>query len=107
MARYRGVVGYGKDEESATGVFKTVIHEHTVFGDIEQDTRRLTPGEGVNQNLTLGDVISIIAPAEVIANYSAIRYITMGGVRWSVTSVVVRRPRLVVRTGEVYNGPTV
>lgn len=106
MARYRGVVGYGMDEESAGGVFKTVIHEHNVFGNIEQDTRRLTSGDRTNSNLVFADTISIFAPAAVIANYSAIRYIVIGGARWTVTSVVVKRPRLILRTGEVYNGPT-
>lgn len=106
MARFRGVVGYGKDEETADDVWKTVIHEHKVFGDIEQDTRRLSSGEGTNKNLVLGDTISIIAPPVVIENFSAIRYIKVGGVNWSVTSVQVRRPRLILQTGEVYSGPT-
>lgn len=106
MARFRGVVGYGKDEETGDGVFKTVIHEHLVFGNIEEDTRRLSPGEETNKNLVLGDTISVIAPAVVIENYSAIRYIKVLGVRWSVLSVQVKRPRLILRTGEVYNGPT-
>lgn len=106
MARFRGIVGYGKDEESSDDVFKTVIHEHNVFGTIKQDTRRLTSGEGVNKNLVLGNTISVIAPAEVLENFSAIRYVKVGGVNWSVTSVQVERPRLILQTGEVYNGPS-
>lgn len=106
MARFRGVVGFGKDEETSPDVFKTVITEKTLSGTIEQDTRRLS-GNGPNQNLSLENVFSLVGTAYAFANFTAIRYIEWAGSLWCVTSVRVERPRLILRIGEVYNGPKV
>ena len=39
-------------------------------------------------------------------NFFAIKYVRWMGARWVVTNVEVRRPRLILNLGEVYNGPT-
>lgn len=106
MARFNGRVGYGESVEAAAGVYEDVITEHIYSGDILRDTRQLQYGEKVNPDLSVGNQISILADAYANDHFFAIRYVEWAGVLWTVTDVEVQSPRLLLRLGEVYNGPT-
>lgn len=83
-----------------------VIVEKQYFGDVVRNTRRLQDGEYLNNDLTVSNSISIVADAYANNHFFAIRYVTWQGVRWTVSDVEVQPPRLILRLGEVYNGPT-
>ena|SRR5215204_2984832 len=105
MAKFNGKVGYGETVENAQGVFEDVITEITYFGDVIRNTRRLRDGEKVNDDLSVGNSISIVADAYASEHFFAIRYVEWAGSLWKVTEVEVQRPRLLLRLGGVYNGP--
>jgi hypothetical protein len=107
MAKFHGVIGYGVSLETAPGVWEDGIEEREYFGDVVRNTRRLGEGEGVNSNITVSNTISIVADAYAYAQFFAIRYVEWMGALWTVTDVEVQSPRLLLRLGEVYNGPTV
>lgn len=106
--KFYGVVGYGETVEtpSGSGVWVDTITERKYFGDIVKNTRRLQEGEYLNNDLTVGNSISIVADAYAYEHFFQMRYIRWGGVLWTVADVQVERPRLVLRLGGVYNGPT-
>lgn len=106
MARFYGKVGYGQTVEKAPGVWEDNITEIQYYGDVIRNSRRLTEGESVNDNLTVGNSISIVADEYANNHFFAIRYVEWAGTLWKVTNVDVQRPRLVLRLGEPYNGPT-
>lgn len=106
MTRFYGVVGYGDDVEEPPGVFVEKIIEKTYFGDVIRDARRLSDGEYLNLDLTVGNSISIVADAYATEHFWAIRYVEWSGAKWKVTSVEVRPPRLILQLGGVYNGPS-
>jgi len=106
MARFHGEVGYGTPTETAPGVWEDVIDEQEYTGDVIKNTRRLEAGEGVNDNITVGNSISIVADQFAIDNFSKIKYVRWMGAVWIVTNVEVRSPRLILALGGVYNGPT-
>lgn len=106
MARFHGKVGYGATVELANGVWDDVVTERTYFGDVVRNTRRFREGEQVNDDLTLGNSISIVADEYANGNVGAIRYVEWAGSKWKVTDVEIQRPRLLLRLGGVYNGPT-
>jgi hypothetical protein len=106
MARFYGRVGYGETEESAPGVHEDVIVERSYYGDVVRDMRRLSEGENLNKDLSVQNSISIVADAYANDHFHAIRYVEWAGVLWTVSTVEVRSPRLLLRLGEVYNGPT-
>ncbi len=106
MARYSGKVGYGHSVETSPGVHEDQITERQYYGDVEQQSRRSEDGPGVNNNLAASNVVSIVADPYANENFHAIRYIRWAGALWTVTNVEVKRPRLILRLGEVYNGPT-
>lgn len=105
MARFHGEVGYGESVEMTPGVWEDVVSEFPYYGDVVRNTRRLESTEGVNDNITVGNSISIVADQYAVDHIFAIRYIRWSGTLWTVTNVEVRSPRLILSLGEVYNGP--
>lgn len=106
MARFYGRVGYGEPVESAPGVWVDAIVEHSYYGDVIRDARNLKPGENLNPDLSVQNAISIVADAYANDHFFAIKYVEWAGALWTVSSVEVQSPRLLLRLGEVYNGPT-
>lgn len=109
MAKFYGEIGYGELVESppGSGVMTDQITERTFIGDVIDDSRRLQDaGDQLNREITVENLISVIADALLLKHYFAIRYIKWMGVTWTVDTVRVQAPRLILRLGEVYNGPT-
>ena len=108
MAKFYGEIGYGDSQETppASGVWVDDIVEFKYFGDVIRNTRKLESGEGLNDNITLGNSISILADQYAVEHFHKIRYIRWAGTLWTVTNVEVRSPRLILSLGSVYNGPT-
>lgn len=106
MAKFAGVIGYGEAAEIRPGVYDDVITEVLYFGDVIRNSRRLQEGEKVNDDLAVGNSISIVADQYANEHFFAIRYVNWAGVNWKVSTVEVQSPRLILRLGGVYNGPT-
>jgi hypothetical protein len=125
MARFYGKVGYGVSEETVPGVWSEKITERAYYGDILNDLRSTSASEKVNDDVRLQHRISIVAEAfseifsgdfsgdysedfsggDVLENYLQIKYVEWAGFLWTVNSVDVERPRLILSLGGVYNGP--
>lgn len=105
MAKFFGKIGYGFQVESAPGVYVDNIVVREYYGDVIRNTRKLREGEYLNNDLSVGNSISILADEYVNEHFHAIRYVEWAGVLWKVSEVEVERPRLLLRLGEVYNGP--
>jgi hypothetical protein len=108
MAKFYGEIGYGESVEtpSGSGTFVDVITEYSYYGDVIRNTRRLDDGEGLNNDISVGNSISIVADEFAVQHFFAIRYIRWAGTLWTVTNVEVRSPRLILTLGPVYNGPS-
>ena len=106
MARYYGKVGYGSAVENSAGVWVDEITERSYYGDVIRNTQKPEPGESLNDDITVGNSISIISDQYAIQNISKIVYAEWSGERWTVTNVEVKSPRLILSLGSVYNGPT-
>jgi len=108
MAKFYGEVGYGESVETApgSGVWEDQITEFQYYGDVIRDTRRLREGEYLNDDLSVGNSISIVADAYASEHFHAIRYVKWAGTLWKISEVEVQSPRLLLRLGGVYNGPT-
>jgi hypothetical protein len=106
MAKYFGEVGYGENVNTKPGVWEDQIVEKSYFGDVLRNTRQIREGENLNLDLSVQNSISIVADAYANEHFFAIRYIRWAGTLWTVTDVEVQSPRLILRLGGVYNGPT-
>ena len=106
MAKFHGKVGYGESTEVSPGVHEDTIVERTYFGEVLRNTRALSEAEKLNKDISVQNSISIVADAYASEHFFAIRYVEWAGVLWTVNTVEVESPRLLLRLGEVYNGPT-
>lgn len=107
MARFYGKIGYGESSETSPGVWVDDIVEYSYYGDVIRNARTLLDDDKVNNDLTVGNSISIVADAYANEHFFAIRYVEWMGSLWTVSNVEVQAPRLLLRLGEVYNGPQV
>lgn len=106
MARFYGKIGYGETIEASPGVHVDVIIERFYYGEIVRNSRNLSEGENLNKDLSISNSINIVADAYANEHFFAIRYVEWAGTLWTVSTVEVQRPRLLLSLGEVYNGPT-
>ena len=108
MTRFFGVVGYGESVEDPpeSGVWVDRVEEFPYQGDVVRNTRSLDSGEKLNNDISVGNSISIVADEYAVGHFFMIKYVMWQGVRWTVTNVEVREPRLILTLGGVYNGPT-
>ena len=106
MAKFCGMVGYGFDEETALDVHEYKTIERKYYGDVTRNSRRWEQGIDVNDDLNINNMIEIVADPYAFAHFFAIKYVEWMGTKWKVTNVEVRRPRLILTIGGVYNGPT-
>lgn len=105
MPKFYGAVGYGEAEEIRPGVWEDVITERQYYGDVVRNTRTLREGDKVNNDLSVGNSIEIVADAYAQDHFHAMKYVWWAGKPWMVSEVIVQAPRLVLRLGGVYNGP--
>lgn len=106
--KFFGEVGYADTVEQKPGRFVKEVTEREYFGDVIKDTRRLEPGASVNKDIRTGNSISIVAADDYAnENFYAMAYVRWRGVLWSIEEVDASQPpRLILRLGGVYNGPT-
>ena len=104
MTRFSGVVGFAHQEETRPGVWTEVITERPYKGDILRASVQSRAVESLNPDLTVNNSISIVADEYASAYFPIIRFVVMAGQAWIVESVDVKRPRLVLRLGGLYNG---
>lgn len=109
MGRFFGAVGYAHDtveDPPDSGVWVDQIIEHEYQGDVIRNTRQLESGEKINEDISVANSISIVADEYAVEHFHNIKYVRWVGVLWTVTTVEVRSPRLILSIGSVYNGPT-
>ncbi len=108
MARFLGEVGYGESVETppGSGVWVDRIVEIPYQGDIVRNTAKIEGGNGVNDDISVANSISIVADEYAVEHFFDIKYVRWAGSLWTVTMVEVRSPRLILSLGKVYNGPT-
>lgn len=106
MPKFYGAVGYVEDRVTGLDIHTNIPVERMYTGDVERNSRRLENGTGVNDDVTISNTISIVADAYAYEHIHAMRYIKWMGTAWKVTLVDVKRPRLILTLGGVYNGET-
>lgn len=110
MARFCGEVGFGGDAVETpadSGNYVDVITERLYYGDIPRKVRNNVQNpDKLNSDISVSNTISIVADQHAIENFINIKYVRWAGVLWTVSSVDIQSPRLILNLGEVYNGPT-
>lgn len=106
MTKFSGKVGFGYSQETKPGVYEDLIVEHVYYGDVVRNTRRSEQGDQVNNDISTSNSISIVADPYASEHFFAMSYVEWAGTRWTILEVEVQSPRLLLRLGGVYHGPT-
>lgn len=106
-SKFYGVLGYALGaEEVSPGVVDDVVLERKYYGEIRRPGFRSRLGENILPDLDITNEFSIMADAYAYEHLDAMRYIEWSGTLWTIRQIEIKRPRLIVRVGGVYNGPT-
>lgn len=104
MAKFYGKIGYASTVETKPGVYEEQIVERSYYGDLIRNTRRLQSTDKVNDDINIGNEISIVADPYATNNFHTMRYAVFMGTKWKISNVEVSYPRLILTLGGVYNG---
>lgn len=104
MAKYYGKIGYFVSEEVKPGVWKDNIIEKDVKAELVRVIRNFDNTNKYNPDINVSNQFSIVANPYALSNYQHIRYFKYLGTAWTVKSVEVQYPRLLLNLGGVYNG---
>lgn len=104
MAKYYGKIGYATESEIRPGVWKNDITERSYYGDLNRNFSRSQNSDKLNNDIVIANELSIVADPFAYDNFYAIKYVELMGVKWDVTSVEVKHPRLILQLGGKYNG---
>lgn len=104
MAKYSGMIGFGYSEQGANDVTLIEIIEKPYYGDVTKNYYRNQPGEDLNDNITVDNVISIVSNPYLSENLASLKYVTWNGSKWKISSVEINHPRVNLTIGGVYNG---
>lgn len=105
MGRFCGEIGFGDTAEVAPGIWKDVILEKQFKGDVLRNSIRFSEGESVNDDPSMTNSLSVVASGYALSHIKNIRYVRFNGELWTIDSIEVKRPRLIMTLGGVYNGP--
>lgn len=104
MAKFSGLVGYGVQVETYPGVWETENKITSMRGDVIRQNANIVNSGGVNDDITLNHRVSLIGDPYAFDNYFNLKWIEIHGRKWSVSSVEVQRPRIIVTLGGLWNG---
>ena len=104
MAKFSGKVGFASFVETSPGVSEESITEKSYYGDLVKNTNRWVDGDRLNDDISIRNVVSIVADPYAFENFFSMRYVTWMGQRWTITNVDIQRPRIELSLGELYNG---
>jgi hypothetical protein len=104
MAKFVGAIGYATSTLTAPGVWTDNVVERAYTGDVLKKRRSWRSGDKVNPDLTISDTISIIADGFTLSNVGSMKYVVWQGEKWSIASVDIERPRVVLELGGLYSG---
>lgn len=104
MAKFYGNVGYIKNTEVQPGVWADQTIEKSYYGDVTRNTSRFQQSDGVNDDISINNIISIVADPYANENFQYIRYVELMGTKWKVTNAEVKYPRIILTLGGMYHG---
>ena len=95
-----------QEDPNAPGNWKEYRIVKPYRGDWIRYIHKWTPGNKLIDDKRVNNELEIIADSFAIANFEQIRCIEWRGHKWSVPTVTLRLPRIVLEVGDLYNAGT-
>lgn len=107
MAKFSGRIGFGIQKEIQPGIWDNVIEERPYYGDVVRETLEKLAGETVLGDIRTANSFRIVADPYAEQNFMDMKYLRWNGRVWVIRQVELQsRPRLLIRIGGIYEGPT-
>ena len=103
MAKFFGKIGFAETQEVRPSVWEEVINEKPYYGDVLTNNWRHDSSQGVNDDTKVNNRISIVADEKALMSFHLMRWVEWSGVKWKISNIEVRPPRLILTIGGVYN----
>lgn len=97
------VFAYYAEDESEPGIYEEQYVEKSYRGDVLRKTVRSNNANTINNNVTTSTRLSILADQFALTHFGSIRYAEYMGQKWTVDSVEVQLPRLILELGSLYH----
>ena len=104
MSRFSGLLGFVRTELSDGGIYNEVATEIKVKGTFRKISSRVYSEQEVNASVRLANEISVIGNNVIFIHLNSLKYVVWKGTKWSVTTITLEPPRVIIVLGGVYNG---
>lgn len=106
MAKFYGTIGYIDTEETEPGIWVAKETARPYYGDVIRNTAQFVTSGGANDNINVTNEISIVADPFAFKKFHNMRYIQYADsdVKWKITKVEPKHPRIIISVGGIYNG---
>lgn len=102
MAKFCGMIGFAKTQETAPGVWTEVVTEKKYYGELLRNYVRQIASQKVNNDIILNNRISILADSYAFENAQYIVYVVLNGAKWAVYDIDINYPRMELVLGNAY-----
>lgn len=92
-----------EEDSNEPGIFEEQYVEKSYRGDVLRKLVRNNNANAINNNVTTNTRLSIVADEYALTHYGYIRYVEYMSQKWSVDSVEIQRPRLILELGSIYH----
>ena len=112
MAKFSGVLGVLTGYDLVNSVATPKIEKFKIYGDVTNSSYRNNSGEKINDDLSISNRFSFIAPAGLITifadeshnkNNQMAMYIEYFNIKLKVTDVSFQLPRVTMNVGGLWN----
>ena len=104
MAKSQIKIGFVTTVETSPGIWDEQIQEKVYYADVTRRYVKQIYNTTINANVDISNTLSIVANPEILTNLQSIRYVSWMGQRWSIGSIEVNYPRLILGIGGIWNG---
>ena len=104
MAKSQIKIGFVTTVETSPGIWDEQIQEKIYYADVTRRYVKQNYNTTINANVDISNTLSIVANPEILTNLQSIRYVSWMGQRWSIGSIEVNYPRLILGIGGIWNG---
>lgn len=103
MAKYSGLIGFKEDQKVVDGIVSSGYKEVKLKGDVLSNVRTFQESQKKYDNISIGNSLSLVASEYAFNNCSRMRYAVYAGQKWKIESIEVKRPRIIVKLGDIWN----
>lgn len=94
------------EDPNAPGVWKEYAVTKPYMGDWKRIESKWNAGSNLIDDKRVNNQLEIISDPFAVMNFTHIRYVKWMGQKWSVNTVTLRPPRIVMEIGGLYNAAT-